>query len=284
MDKVISLLSSLFSLPKMASVTLPGVFAAAALAYLLRPTPPRDEVLVFDIDPVVQSEFEGCSKVIKDTTFPPTQNDRAAFAKCQPPAKPACKKADNPKTLEDTFSLAFHGRRKADRDNQKILEDQKQKLAQCMITEKSWQGVEKLKVDMANADIATLQARFTAAQQNLLDQLKTNSTLADNYRRELNRVQTEMDQKRADAIFYQQGANYRQSNLDELNRADAIISTRLAEPGRLRPAKVFDEYISGLVNHVVGFILLAIALGLVVNPISQAVTTSCFDTLFPEGF
>jgi hypothetical protein len=30
MDKVISLLSSLFNLPKMASVTLPGVFAAAA--------------------------------------------------------------------------------------------------------------------------------------------------------------------------------------------------------------------------------------------------------------
>lgn len=284
MDKIITLLTNLFNLNKLASVTVPGVLTAAALAYLLRPTPPTDKILIFDVDQEVQDELKDCSNVIKNTAFPSTPNDRAVFAKCQAPAKPACKKGDSPTTLEDTFSVAFQRRRAVDRRNQEILDDQKQKLARCMITEKSWQGIEKLKLDMVNADIAALQTQFTAAQQNLLDQLKTNSTLAENYRRELSGVQTKIDLKRADAIFFQQSANYRQSNLDELNRADSVISARLGEPGRLRPPKAFDEYVTGLVNHVVGFILLAIALGLVVNPISQGVTTSCFDMLFPEGF
>jgi hypothetical protein len=297
MDKIISLLQSLFSLNKVASVTVPGVLTAAALAFLLRPTPPIDEVPFYKPTEVIldnkstklETILDKCRAAINSTHFSLSAADRGnydprAYQECQPPAEAACTASPEPIPLTDTFGTAFNLRRAINRSNQEKLEKQKQVIAGCMETEKAWQGIEKIKTDMANADITALQAQLTAAQQNLLDQQKANSTLRGRYSDVLNRVLDKIAGKRAEVIFYQESANYRQKNMDELTRADGIITARLGESGRLRPPKAFDDYISGLVNHVVGFVLLALALGIVVNPICQAVTTSAYDILFKDGF
>ena len=285
MDKIISLLQSLFSLNKLASVTVPGVLTAAALAFLLRPTPPIDLIPSFKDDSGLSNNLRECQKAINSTTFPFSAAERESYRACQVP-KPACSRnSEQPNIpLTDTFGTAFNLRRAIDRDNQRILEEQKQTIAHCLETEKAWQGIEKMEIDMVNADITVLQAQLTAAQQNLIEQQKANSTLVGAYRRVLQDVLENIAAKRSEIIFYQQSANYRQKNMDELTRVDGIITARLGEPGRLRPPKAFDDYISGLVNHIVGFVLLALALGMIVSPISQAVTTSSYDILFKDGF
>jgi hypothetical protein len=284
MDKIISLLQSLFSLNKLASVTVPGVLTAAALAFLLRPTPPIDIIPSFKENLGLGESLQDCQTAINGIPFPASAADRKFYRLCQAPAEPACTPDAEPILLTDTFGTAFNLRRAINRSNQKKLEEQKQTIAKCLETEKAWQGIEKAKIDTASADITVLQAQLTAAQQNLIDQQKVNSTLTGQYRGVFNHVLEEITGKRSDVIFYQQSANYRQKNMDELTRVDGIITSRLGEPGRLRPPKAFDDYISGLVNHVVGFVLLALALGIVVNPLCQAVTTSSYDILFKDGF
>jgi len=71
--------------------------------------------------------------------------------------------------------------------------------------------------------------------------------------------------------------------INELSEAQQIIAERLKDPERLRPRVGFDAFLTGLVNHVVGFILLSLAAAIVVTAIDRAAFGAFFEDLF-DGF
>src|SRR5262249_18495433 len=101
MDKVISLLQSLFSLNKLASVTVPGVLTAAALAFLFRPTPPLDTIPTFEETDNTRTRLTSCQDAVNAMRFPVNRSSGELFQKCQAPSEPACKESKN--SLQDTF-------------------------------------------------------------------------------------------------------------------------------------------------------------------------------------
>jgi hypothetical protein len=71
--------------------------------------------------------------------------------------------------------------------------------------------------------------------------------------------------------------------VEELTRTQQVIKARLADPGRLRPRLGFDAFMTGLVNHVVAFILLSLASAIIVTATDRAVFGAFFEDLF-DGF
>jgi len=59
---------------------------------------------------------------------------------------------------------------------------------------------------------------------------------------------------------------------------------RLADPGRIRPALSFDDYFSGLASHALAIALLAVAVGLVLDPVNTALWGGLFDWKFLDFF
>jgi hypothetical protein len=252
MDKIVSLLQSLLSLNKVASVSVPGILAAVGLAIILWPPRPIDQI------PMV--EIASQQDVVLTT--------RACNVAIRP--------LDSPKTLGDIRSIAVN--------DQLLLDQQKDKIAQCVELENSRKGFEKTQNDNLALDIADLQKLLNAALDTYSNYEKTDNPLASQFLAKARRHQNDILTKRTRILQNEQSIRNRDLYLAELARYDKIISDRLADPGRLRPRKTFDDLLTTLVNHVVAFILLAIALGVVVTPINQAASAGFFDQLFPEGY
>jgi hypothetical protein len=312
MDKIITLLQGLFNLTKLASITLPGIISAGALAYLLRPTLPEDFIPNFVpntnylpnsskpnpykgdevANPVdINTKLNACRN-FDMAKIRPAEVERAKkeyMRNCLPPTEPACtQKWDNEGMnhlpLKKTANTSFAERRENKTKNQATLEKAKQTVAYCINAEQNWQGIESVQNEMLKNDITFFQKELSAAQDNLLAQQKANGIFIEKYRSDVSRAQNEINLRRERLIYNEQSSNNRKASLGDLKRIDDLISARLSDPGRLRPLQPFDYYLSALVNHVVALSLLAIALGVILDPLSQGITTACFDAIFKRGF
>ncbi len=261
MDRVITLLQSLLSLNKVASVSLPGVLSAIAISILLWPARPIDEIPCVIIS---------------------GQAGQANLPRCRPIANEGRTRVCRFGTLCLPRPPWFD--RQATEGAQLILDREKQNIAECVEKETSLKGSEKTHIDYLTQDIANLQKPLTAVLESYTSYEKTNSALAGPFRAKFDSLQKEIDGKRASILELEQSIRDRERNLAELARFDKTISDRLADPGRLRPRKTFDDVLIALVNHVTGFILLAIVLGVVATPIAQAGSSGFFDSIFPEGY
>jgi hypothetical protein len=242
MDKLIAMLQNLFSLTKVASVSLPGLVSALGLAMLLWPAMPED--------------------------FIPTVDDPRTVQFDPPPRPEAC-----PITLKPLQLLQHHGLsdiKDTQIKNQSTLEQQKNIFPKCINIESSRQGYEKSENDRLTAEIAQKQKILDAAQENFLAYSKSNSPLAAHFARQRQDAEEEITARRKLIEDNEQSIRDRDLRIKELTRMAAIIDARLADPGRLRPRGSFDDILAGLANHVVAFILLSLALGLVVTPLNQA--------------
>jgi hypothetical protein len=258
MDKIITLLQSLLSLNKVASVSVPGLVAAVGLAILLWPPRPIDQIpcVVSQTTNQLQVANQPCSI----TAPAPTQ--RACIPGTQTlPAEPWYDK-------------------QAARDTQKILDQEQQAIAECIEKETSLKGLEKTENDYWTQDIADLQKLSTAALETYSNYEKTNNPLAGQFRAKWEYHLEEIEAKRKSILQNEQRMRDRDRYLAELARYDKTISERLADPGRLRPRKTFEDVLAALVNHVVAFILLAIALGVILTPLNQTASAGFFDRLF----
>lgn len=165
---------------------------------------------------------------------------------------------------------------------QLILDFENQKFSECINLETSLKGRETTENQQLKADLDIEEKQRSAAQDNYLAYLKSNNlALADRYRTEMENFQGCISLKRYSVLWNERDSLERDRRLAELTRGQGVITARLADPGRLRPRLGFDDFTTALVNHVVGFILLSLAAGVVVTAFNRAVF---FGGLFEDLF
>lgn len=309
MNQIITLLTNLFSLTKVASVTLPGLLAAAGFALILWPAVPVDVIpavvrveevspppplaktpacqvqhwAVDDVLSWMDAQLASLLKNPKNPTPAPPQNIGPAPA--LNPDQLTQEALRQMLVIESrTKNLSVPGMRKHAILEQFALDYEVQSLALCADLEKSWSGRDEIAIQQITADLDILEKQRSAAQENYLAYQKTNNgSLSAQYRQEMNNRQTEIDAKRHQLLDDTQDKKERERRAGELVAEQQEIKDRLAEPGRLRPRVGFDLFVTGLINHVVAFILLSLAAAVMVTAFDRAVFGFIFEDLF-DGF
>jgi hypothetical protein len=278
MDQIIALLTNLFNLTKVASVTLPGLLTAGGLALILWPAVPIDVIpVVTNIEtlesmnaPSRQSNFPPAGKAACRVEHPQVDNliqwlERSGSKHCAVTEESGwCSDTSgdvlkkelvtglNPFTQE---ALPEGQRRKV--DEQFILDAESRNIAACINLEKNLQGQEEKDVNQFSADADILEKQRSAAQDSYLTYLKANDReLVSRYKWDMDELQGRIVAVRGLIRRKNFDADQRGLRLAKLTEDQRLIAERLGDPGRLRPRVGFDVFLSGLVTHVVGFILL----------------------------
>jgi hypothetical protein len=316
MDSFITLLTNLFNLSKLASVTLPGLALAGVVALFFREPRPVDVVPLA----VVEFQAPGLDQPQKPCSAEPTLGNGNSQQNCMPNLNvgprenaswaPVCRPVSFDLGLFDELAGGgkqvsnitpkipsdFKGEPLISKDEieqneknprvlkQRMLEAAKDSLTACMEVEKSWKGQEEENNKQLTADITGIDKQRSDMQDTYVAYLKSNNrVLAENYRTRLAGVEEHIDELRRRYNTNLVSINERERRLSELQRDSDIIKDRLGEPDRLRPIKGFDIYVQGLLNHIVGVILLAMALSLILNAFDRATFGAMFEGLF-DGF
>jgi hypothetical protein len=340
MNQIITLLQNLFSLTKVASVTLPGLLAAGGLALILWPAIPVDLIPLATVRPVQElasfkavkaTEAQGTSlgpdvacpgenllgrhnaydqacqvrlvamTEILDSIKEEEQKDQQACKEDEQSKKDEQPKKDAQPKAEDLISSklqdicpqlvdiqrrdTYPKSRKQQIQQQLILDFENQKFSECINLDTSLKGREAAENQQLTADLDIEEKQRSSAQDNYLAYLKSNNLfLASRYRREMDNFQGCITLKRYSVLWNDRDIQERDRQMTELTRDQGIITARLADPGRLRPRLGFDDFVTGLVNHVVAFILLSLAAAIIVTALDRTVFFGgLFEDLF-DGF
>lgn len=319
MGQIITLLTNLFNLTKIASVTLPGLLSAAGLALILWPAVPVDVIpfvfhvshgRAFDVPPDVACAGENVlgrhdayAQSCQIFSFPIDEAKRYIEVDQEQlrtriqdlrnsgggPAELADDEAEYSRNqftieeLEKTDDPSLPASRRRQIREQLLLDLKDQSFSECTELETSRKGREEAENDQLKADLVIEEQKRTAAQTNYLAALTANSPVAGRYQTEMNYFEGCITLKRYTTLWNNEDINERGRRLTELSRQQKVIDARLTDPGRLRPRVAFDDFLTGLVNHVVGFILLSLAAAIVVTAIDNALFGALFEDLF-DGF
>jgi hypothetical protein len=320
MDKIITLLTSLFNLTKVASVTLPGLLAAAGLALVLWPAMPIDLIpVVTAVSTSQNSVVDNLQRSAPLSAEPPSAFPSAFGRACSVEhwalddvinrmkfeAGQAEHQARAPQSglppvdVESSWpsealrqllrierqanNLSVPDSRKRSILEQVVLDFEAHNLDVCIDLEKSWQGQEEKDIQQLTTDVANVETQRGAAQANFLAYQKSNSPLATHYKAEMDTFQHQIDSLRENIRGKNRDVQERIRRVNELNDEKQVISDRLKDPGRLRPRLGFDLFLTGLINHLVGFVLLALAAAVVVTAIDRAWFGLLYEDLF-DGF
>ena len=277
----ITKITNLFNLTKLVSLTVPGLLSALAVAIVVWPPPPGDEVTVVQTIRGAQCSgqlpsrkpFPGC--LIPPVAPPP------------PPApgnsNPICSYTTARLELPEDFApekLPPERIRKAAVDNQYILDHSRIGLQQCQELETAAAGREESENANLTTQIANLDKERSALQDTYVGYEKSDNPLAAGFKRKLEIVEGEINSKREHIIRKEQTIRDRKRYLAEIQRYLKMLDDRTADPGRLRPRRSFDDVLSGLSDHVTAIILFAIVMGIFIEPITSAVFGVFFDGLF----
>jgi len=148
---------------------------------------------------------------------------------------------------------------------------------------KACDGQEEKDIQPLNTDADILEKQRSAAQDNYLAYQKSNSPLAHRYEAAMDEAKARIDTVRNTIRGKDRDVQERMLRVKELNEDQQLITDRLKDPGRLRPRVGFDAFATGLVNHVVAFILLSLAMAIVVTAIDRAALSAFFENVF-DGF
>jgi hypothetical protein len=322
-NQIITLLTNLFNLTKVASVTLPGLLAAGGLAMILWPAIPLDVIpAVVQVEassppprsantPACQLQHWAVDDVLfwieaqlalppqsnPSTTpqdlrnigpnhpYPPGLNPPAPGSPSAPP--PGLTQEALQRMLEiegKTQNLSVPGMRKRAIVEQFVLDYEVQSLAVCADIEKSWSGQDEIEIQILTTDIESLEKQRSAAQDNYLASLKTNNrSLSTQFREDMRQRQGEINGKRDQILEHTRNKKERERRAAELLTEEQTIKERLGDPGRLRPRIGFDLFVTGLINHIVAFILLSLAAAVIVTAIDRAWFGLLYEDLF-DGF
>jgi len=295
-NQIITLLSNLFSLTKVASVTLPGLLAAGGLALILWPAVPvdliplavRSEQQIGDFDVPPDATCQGESTLGRHSAYDAVCSVRfLSMGQILESIGPGKSVPDGLGEIAQPLSDIQQQRtysqfRKQQIQQQLVLDFDNQKFSECINLETSLKGREATENLQLKADLDIEEKQRSAAQDNYLAYLKSNNrSLAGHYQWEMNNFQGCITLKRYSVLWNERDILERERRLVELAREQNVITSRLADPGRLRPRLGFDDFMTGLVNHVVAFILLSLAAAIVVAAIDRA---AFFGALFEDLF
>jgi hypothetical protein len=167
-------------------------------------------------------------------------------------------------------------------NDQKVLDTEQSHLAMCIELENSMKGGEVSQNSQLNADIEVYKKDQADIQTAYEGYEKSNNPLRDLYWEKYEEANFRIENKRKTILSNEQMIRERDRRLAELARESNVIADRLKDPGRLRPRQAFDEFITTLANHAIGLALLAIAVGVLLNPINRGIITPFYDLLIEE--
>jgi hypothetical protein len=244
MGDLITRLTSLFNLTKTVAVTLPGLVCSIAVVILL--WPPMPVTLIPQVP--VHTRGKSCPPITLTGTLLEA------------------------KSIDDLKKTA--------RTNQDTLETSLRDLQECSEYETSQVGREETLNVNLKADITVLEKEQASLQDAYIAYQKANSPLTPTYSAKLTDVTGRIARKRSEILLHEQTIRDKNRNIQEIARYMKMVTDRLADPGRLRPQKSFDEFLTALADHTVALILLAIVIGYVLDPLNRAIYGALYDGFF----
>jgi len=164
--------------------------------------------------------------------------------------------------------------------NQEVLDGAQREMGECIRLELSHVGEEGNEIDKLKYQIGIEEKERDALQLQYLGYQKTGSSLTGQFQKKFEIAQGKIAADQNQIIIEQQDLRERQAHIDLENDFLKEINARLADPGRIRPALNFDDYLAALGNHALAIGVLAVGVGLVLDPINLAVSGAIFDGPF----
>jgi hypothetical protein len=271
----VNLLSSLGTLVTyLKNITMPGLLAAAAVALLLWPPRPFDRVPVVIDNHVDIASLQLTPRELQDDT-------PLGFSRYLLKSTPACTIREGaasdgvlarPVALDNRATVAL--------SNQLVLDDLHRDILKCVEEEQALQGMEEGIITNLTALIAARNGERDAINAMYHKYLASLSPLADTFHQRLESKEADVAGLQAHLLSFQRVQKERARRVSELNRLDGELKERISDNGRLRPAANFDTFLTGLGNHAVGFLVLVLAWGLLLDPINRAIFSWTYDRYF----
>jgi hypothetical protein len=273
------LLGSLSTLAtKSANLTLPGVLAALAFALLIWPPKPYDRIpIVIDDHPDITALRLFASQLENDS-----QASLEKYLKLSAPACTVREGADSYKFL--TIPTSARDRAAVAVKNQLVLDDIRRALSKCAEEEQALQGIEDSAITNLNALIATRVLERDGINTNYQRYVNSFAPLEGEFKKLRDAKENEIAKVQAQVLNLQRVGKERTRRVSQLQRLGTEIDLRLSDAGRLRPTQKFDDVLSGLTNHIVGFLTLVFAWGLLIDPINRAVFSFFYDLGFDDAW
>jgi hypothetical protein len=256
------------------NVTLPGVLAAVAFALLLWPPQPYDRI------PTVKDNHVDIPALqLRAKEFANDSTASLGLYRSQLPEACAVKEGSESYTFLSA-SFSFTDRAAVAVKNQLILDDADRTLLKCAEEEQALQGVEDQVVANINLLIATRTSERDGLNGLYQKYIQSLSPMRAEFGQKVHEKECEIAALQAHVLNFQRLQKDRTRRVAELQRLEKEITARLADAGRLRPIQKFDDILSGLSTHIVGFLTLVFAWGLVIDPINRAL----FSFIYVNGF
>jgi hypothetical protein len=256
------------------NVTLPGVLAAIAFALLLWPPQPFDR-----IPTVKDNHVDIPSLQLRAKEFANDSTASLGLYRSQLPEACTVKEGSESYTFL-SVSSSFTDRAAVAVKNQLILDDADRTLLKCAEEEQALQGVEDQVVANINLLIATRTSERDGLNSLYQKYIQSLSPMRAEFGQRVRDKECDIAALQAHVLNFQRLQKDRTRRVAELQRLEKEITARLADAGRLRPIQKFDDILSGLSTHIVGFLTLVFAWGLVIDPINRAL----FSFVYVNGF
>jgi len=272
-DKIITLLTNLLSLTKIAAVSVPGLLSNCAIAVMFLPPPPIDLIPI--VKPNQIEVLQRRPRVAADVKRPPGLIQPACDIELislkqallglnqviSPSEINEVQSQGHPGLAPRPFAKIVVDRRSIDDEpdsvqSQLLLDAEQMRLAECIEAETALKGLEKTENDQLASELAVLEKRSPTSK--------------------------DIQRKRERILNNDQAIRDRDRDLASLGRFSGLIALRMADPGRLRPRQDFDSYLELLTHHVIAFILLSIALGVIVTAKNNALYSFLFRKLIGD--
>jgi len=259
------LLSSLGNLAgQVKNITLPGIVAAFAFALLIWPPDTADRIpFVADHQPNFNQLRIDAAVIQRDNAV--TQD---AYLATSHEACTVKEGVASPLFLQNS---GIQNRTEAAFLNQLTLDDTDRLLLKCAEEEQSLQNIEDLITGYLNTAITAKIADRDNLKTTYLKYVASLSPLAGTFKREVDDKDREIAKFQAYVAKFQHIKAERARRVNQYQRLDAEIKLRLGDAGRLRPKQKFDDILSGLGNHIVGFLTLVFGWALLIDPFNRAI-------------
>ena len=165
-----------------------------------------------------------------------------------------------------TIPSGLHDRAAVAVTNQLTLEDTDRNLLKCRGRGRGTPGNRRSSRNQHECVDCHSHGRARWDQYQLSEIHSSFSPLESALKKKLKEKETEIAALQAHAANFQRLQKERARRVLELKRLENEMTKRLGDAGRLRPIQKFDDVLSGLGTHVVGFLTLVFAWGLLVIP------------------
>ena len=260
------------------NVTLPSILAAAAFAILLWPPRPYDRIpTVIDNHPDIKQLQFDAKQLVDDGNASLGEYLEKQYVS-------ACTVREGADSYKFLTIPGIADRRAMAIKNQLVLDDIDRTLLKCIEEEQALQGIEDQAITNVNALITTRVSERDGINVTYQRYVNSLSPMAGKFRYLRDEKEKDIATLQARALNFQHVQKERARRVLELQRVEKEMGLRLADAGRLRPTQKFDDVLSGLGAHIVGFLTLVFAWGLLIDPINRALFSFFYDNHFDDAW